>query len=93
MIDFFSPDWGPLRKVLSEESCGNFMYMATYVTPGGKQILAYKHSLNRRYLNLDGDGRFYRFTGDDYVEITNDEALSRFAADGFPLSRAGVEIM
>ena len=59
-----------------------FMYMGTVVCTGPLIIYLYKHSLTRRYLNLDTAGRAYRYEGNEsrdkdcYYEIPLDQALS-----------------
>jgi hypothetical protein len=65
------PDWKPLEEVLSHEDCMDFMYMAR---AGG--IVLYKHRDTRRYLNIDATtGRFYRYVGGEYIEISREEAI------------------
>ena len=68
----YQPEWHPLEQALSRSECEEFMYMA-HVGP----IVLYKHWLTRRYLNIDAvTGKFYRYADGQYLEITQDEALS-----------------
>jgi hypothetical protein len=70
-IEVGEPDWKPLEGVLSPADCADFMYMAS---AGG--IVLYKHRDTRMYLNIDAaTGRFYRYAGGDYVEISREEAI------------------
>lgn len=68
------PKWGPLLGALPAEWCGGFMWMQR-VDDSGVIIELYKHGITRRHLNLDGDGRAYRYTGSGYMEITLAEAV------------------
>lgn len=52
--------WAPLEALFSPRSCGDFMYMFS-TQHNGITIYNYKHRLTRKYLNLDHDGRAYRF--------------------------------
>jgi hypothetical protein len=65
------PDWKPLESVLSSEGCEEFMYMGR-----SGEIVLYKHSRTRRYLNIDRTtGRFYRYDESGMFEIGRDVAL------------------
>jgi len=67
------PDWKPLESVLSPERCEEFMYMGR-----SGEIVLYKHSRTRRYLNIDrSTGRFYRYDESGMCEIGRDVALER----------------
>jgi hypothetical protein len=68
------PDWGPLEAVLPLEWCGGFMWMQR-VEENGMVIELYKHGITRRYLNLDQEGRAYRFTGSRYVITSVERAI------------------
>jgi hypothetical protein len=61
-MTYTKPNWGPLRRCLTkhglEDFMGAFMYMGN-VGP----IQLYKHSLTRRYLNLDCAGKAYQYHG------------------------------
>jgi hypothetical protein len=50
------PDWEPLEKVLPLKWCGGFMFMG-YIG----DIRLYKHGLTRRYINIDSEGRCYKY--------------------------------
>lgn len=66
-----APDWTPLEAVLSAEERVSFMYMGR-----SGEIVFYKHSVTRRYLNIDRTtGRFYRYTDSQMAEIDRHEAL------------------
>jgi hypothetical protein len=65
------PDWKPLEAVLPREKCEEFMYMGR-----SGEIVLYKHSRTRRYLNIDREsGRFYRYLDSGMAEIGRDAAL------------------
>lgn len=66
-----TPDWKPLEAVLPANQCSYFMYMGCI-----GEIVLYKHSITRRYLNIDRTtGRFYRYIDGLMSEINRDEAL------------------
>lgn len=54
-------DWAPLEQVLGPKLCENFMYMGR-----SGELYLYKHIDTRRYLNLDAEGRCFRYTGNAY---------------------------
>jgi hypothetical protein len=65
------PNWRPLEMVLTQSDCEGFMYMGRT-----GEIELYKHRCTRRYLNVSADGgRFYRLSGNAYVEIARAEAI------------------
>jgi hypothetical protein len=65
------PNWAPLQMVLSDSQCGDYMYMGRT-----GEIELYKHRFTRRYLNISQEGgRFYRYVGGTYVEISKSDAL------------------
>lgn len=65
------PNWRPLEMALGSPACEDFMYMG-----GTGDIELYKHRWTRRYLNISPDGRhFYRIAGNEYIEISRDEAI------------------
>ena len=69
-IDFpEQPVWEPLQTVIGAR-CREFMFMGRVVT-----IYLYKHIWTRRYLNLDMDGKAYRFIGDEYAPVSLGEAI------------------
>lgn len=72
----FEPDWKPLEEHLGAELCEHFMFMASYLTSGGRTVHTYKHHETRRYLNIDEEGVFYRYKGGGYEQITPEAALS-----------------
>jgi hypothetical protein len=80
--------WEPLRRILKESNCLDFMAMAVYRNGDGSMIHAYKHMDTRRYLFVDGSDNFYRYdTGnDDYRAVTKEEALQPFKSCGVELS-------
>jgi hypothetical protein len=63
------PVWEPLKAAVGER-CREFMFM-------GKvgEIYLYKHVWTRRYLNIDGNGQAYQFTGDGYEPMPLNEAM------------------
>jgi hypothetical protein len=75
------PDWAPLKIVF-----GPFMFMGYF---GG--IRMYKHKYTRRYLNLDEQGRAYRYLAheeryeriplEDGIALAFDEAETCFYFD------------
>jgi hypothetical protein len=65
------PNWTPLERVLPYEECMNYMYMGR-----AGEIELYKHRHTRRYLNIGSNGcSFYLYSGGNYVEVTQAEAL------------------
>jgi hypothetical protein len=65
------PNWAPLELVLPAWELENFMYMGR-----AGEIELYKHRSTRRYLNISADGRrFYRYSGEMYVEVSQSLAL------------------
>ncbi len=55
--------WEPLQKALGREACREFRYMGKTAL-GEIWIFLYKHTVTRKYLNLDGLGNAYRFATD-----------------------------
>ena len=56
-----TPDWAPLEQVLGPKLCESFMYMGR-----SGELYLYKHIDTRRYLNLDVEGKCFRYTGAGY---------------------------
>jgi len=69
------PVWGPLVSVVGDRS-REFMFMGQ-VPLGQIWVYLYKHTVTRRYINLDGNGRAYLYTPDGYVPISIEEAIDR----------------
>ncbi len=68
----YRPDWAPLEAAITPEKCHDYMYMGH-----SGDIAQYKHRDTRRYLNIDGKtGKFYRYTGQGYIEINKQDALA-----------------
>ena len=55
-------DWAPLERVLGPQLCECFMFMGR-----SGELYLYKHVDTRRYLNLDAEGRCFRYTGNEYA--------------------------
>ena len=55
-------DWAPLERVLGPQPCECFMFMGR-----SGELYLYKHVDTRRYLNLDAEGRCFRYTGNEYA--------------------------
>jgi len=53
-----TPEWAPLEQVLGPRLCECFMFMGR-----SGELYLYKHIDTRRYLNLDAEGRCFRYTG------------------------------
>lgn len=67
------PVWEPLQTVVGPR-CREFMFMGQIgLEPG--TIFSYKHIWTRRYLDLDREGRAYRYTGEGYVSVDQEEAV------------------
>jgi hypothetical protein len=64
-----TPVWEPLQAAVGER-CREFMFMGR-----AGEVYLYKHIWTRRYLNIDGNGHAYRFTGDGYERMLMDEAM------------------
>lgn len=69
------PTWEPLERIVGRQNLPAFMYMGEVQT-GEKRIVLYKHIVTRFYLNLDEEGRAYRYTCSGYHTIPLDEALA-----------------
>lgn len=54
-------EWAPLEQIFGARLCERFMYMGR-----SGELFLYKHIDTRRYLNLDAEGRCYRYTGNGY---------------------------
>jgi len=72
-----TPIWEPLQAAVGSR-CREFMFMGK-VGP----IYLYKHIWTRDYLNLDGDGHPYRFTGDGYEQIPSEKAINEVFGEFF----------
>lgn len=65
-----------LEKYTDEKIWDDIMFMGIV-----GDIYLYKHCVTRRYMNIDNEGKFYKFTGNEnignsgYVEITKEEAI------------------
>ena len=55
-------DWAPLERVLGPQLCESFMFMGR-----SGELYLYKHIDTRRYLNIDAEGRCFRYTGNEYT--------------------------
>ena len=73
------PNWQPLEALLTPEQCRDFVFMGTVLNLDGTAIHLYKHRENKRYLNLDANGKTYEFVdfGQPYVEIERETAIAR----------------
>ena len=69
--DTAEPDWRPLETLarichahpeLPDLDPGAFMHIGRHDEPDRAPILLYKHTLTRRYLNVDHAGHAYRYT-------------------------------
>jgi hypothetical protein len=69
------PTWEPLERIVGRQNLLAFMYMGEVQT-GKKRIFLYKHIVTRFYLNLDEEGRAYRYTRSGYQAIPLDEVLA-----------------
>jgi len=67
------PVWEPLQAVVGSR-CREFMFMGQIASESG-MIFSYKHIWTRRYLDLDREGRAYRYTEEGYVSIDREEAI------------------
>ncbi len=54
-------DWAPLEQVLGPKLCEHFMFMGR-----SGELYLYKHIETRRYLNVDAEGRCFRYTRNGY---------------------------
>ena len=80
------PNWSPLEILCKKYSNGrfsahgrngkleitDFMWMHSW-----DDIQCYKHRMNRGYLNIDSDGKYYRYSPKDseYHEVSKYEAF------------------
>lgn len=76
MMQPASSDWEPLRSVVGERHCAAFMFIAASATASGTTVYLYKHTITRRYLNLDTAGQSYRWTGSGYEPQPLADALA-----------------
>ncbi len=75
-----SDPWMPLETYVPEEWQDGYMYMGV-IHHDDRDIHDYKHGITRRYLHVDRHGNFYRYTGDDYVPITREQAFDHVYED------------
>ena len=54
-------DWAPLEQVLGPKLCEHFMFIGR-----SGELYLYKHIDTRRYLNLDPEGKCFRYMGNGY---------------------------
>ena len=70
------PNWIPLetfsQKYLNQINCNDFMHM-------GKvgEIELYKNIVSRHYINIDTDGYCWKYSGDGYLQITDESAIRK----------------
>jgi hypothetical protein len=64
-------DWAPLELVLGPQLCECFMFMGR-----SGELYLYKHIDTRRYLNLDAQGRSFRYTGSRYEPQESRKAIA-----------------
>ena len=81
------PNWIPLETICAEYGnlhafkqyghdgildIDDFMFMHSW-----DDIQCYKHRMTRRYLNIDNDGKFYRYLAEDgnYHKVSKFEAF------------------
>ena len=64
-------DWEPLEQVLGPKLCEHFMFMGRF-----GELYLYKHIDTRRYLNLDAEGRCFRYTGNGYEPEESPRAIA-----------------
>ena len=70
-IEVGNPDWRPLENAIPPEYCESLMFMGK-----AGDIVLYKHSFTRRYLNIDAvTGKFFRYANGEYIEIDRRQAL------------------
>ena len=55
-------DWAPLELVIGPKLRECFMFMGR-----SGELYLYKHIDTRRYLNVDAEGRCFRYTGNEYA--------------------------
>ena len=63
-ISFDTPNWKPLEMFIPKEKLGEFMWMGTV---SGK-IETYKNCNTGHYVNIDSNGKFFKFDGYKYTE-------------------------
>lgn len=59
-----------MRKYIPQELWENLMFMGW-----SKEIALYKHCMTRLYVNVDKDGKFYKYNTIGYEEIEKGVAL------------------
>jgi hypothetical protein len=65
MVQFETPNWDPLMKVVGHRVIGDFMWMHEVKLSDGRAVHAYKHVDTRRYIHLDEDGNAFVYTESD----------------------------
>lgn len=78
------PNWLPLEAMQDAGDmvdADDFMYMGR-VRSDGTTVYLYKHINTRHYLNLDGWGQAWRFTGDNSYARQNIGEAVRHAYSG-----------
>lgn len=87
MADVVNRKFQPLENVIGGIACSDFMYMGTR-DAGDTQIFLYKHINNRRYLNVDAAGNYYKYNAqtNNYDPCTQEEAFTRIENVVTPLT-------
>ena len=70
-----TPFWTPLKSVVGQERCREFMFMGQ-VRLGVNLIFLYKHILTRNYINIDLNDNTYMYQSLNsiYFQIPMEEA-------------------
>ena len=67
-----SAKWAPLESYLRPVQCAEFMWMYRH-----NGVEHYKHTVTRRYLRLDQEGRCLAWTGDGLKEVPFEQEWNR----------------
>lgn len=74
--EFSTLRWKALEDAVGERNASIFMFMGHFFKDGNA-VFQYKHIDSRRYLNIDLEGNFLRYTGEEYEPVTRAAAMER----------------
>jgi hypothetical protein len=76
VVNYDSPNWGPLEALVGRDLSGGFMWMFEVELRNRTRLHAYKHRLTRRYIYVARDGRCFGYEEESsYRQITQFHAI------------------
>jgi hypothetical protein len=66
MVNYESPNWAPLEKLVGLELAELFMWMFEVELRNRTRLHAYKHHITRSYLHIAMNGRCFNYVGEGY---------------------------